>query len=65
MTGKSSTVLWSARVPRRRLVREIAGGADPPGAPADDADQPLDEPLTTAIADGDSFRYYPDLPDLR
>ena len=21
--------------------------------------EPLDEPLTTAIADGDSFRYYP------
>ena len=25
--------------------------------------EPLDEPLTTAIADGDSFRYYPGLPD--
>jgi glycine/D-amino acid oxidase-like deaminating enzyme len=26
--------------------------------------EPLDEPLTTAIADGDSFRYYPVSPAL-
>ena len=57
----TATSCWCAQAPPTAgLTREIAGDLPVRRVRLQMMQtEPLDEPLTTAIADGDSFRYYP------